>query len=215
MKRIIAMLAAPLLAIALLAAAGSTEAGAGNRKSKERPTIAAIVARSGGEFDRNRHDYDILLQAVTAAGLVDTLNTPGLDVTVWAPNDRAFVRLAQDLGVADPDEQEAFDAIVATLTTLGGGDPLPLLTSILTYHVTPDARSAWRVLFTREFPTLQGATIGRNFSSWWTLFDLVDKEPGLADPTLTWPIDVRASNGIIHTIDRVLIPVDLDAVPNP
>ncbi|HKY15183.1 MAG TPA: fasciclin domain-containing protein [Microthrixaceae bacterium] len=214
MKRIITTVAASLLAIGLLAATGTSQAGATHRP-KERPTIAGIVARSGGEFDRNRHDYDILLNAVSAAGLVDTLNTPGLDVTVWAPNDAAFVRLAQDLGVEGNDERVAFEAIVATLTALGGGDPLPLLTSILTYHVTPGARGVWNVLFTHEFPTLQGATIGRNFRSWTSILDLVDKEPGLEDPALTFPIGVRASNGVIHTIDRVLIPVDLDAVPNP
>ena len=59
-------------------------------------------------------------------------------MTLFAPNDRAFIRLANDLGYEGSDEAGAFDAIVQTLTLLGNGDPLPLLTSVLTYHVVDE-----------------------------------------------------------------------------
>jgi serralysin len=192
-----AIVAGVLLATAI--PAGAHHKG-GKGWKKERPTIAAIVAQSGGGFDNNSHDYDLLLNAVQAAGLVDALNNPGDKLTVWAPNDRAFIRLANDLGYAGHDEEGAFNTIVGALTSLGGGDPIPLLTAVLTYHVTPGVYDVWRVLWTKEFPTLQGGTIERKG------LKLIDKEPALKDPRLTWPLNVRASNGVIHTIDRVLIP---------
>ena len=40
-------------------------------------------------------------------------------------------------------------------------------------------------------------------------FGLIDNDPDLENPRLTFPINVVASNGIIHTITRVLIPLDL------
>ena len=43
------------------------------------------------------------------------------------PNDRAFIRFAQDLGFAGQDEAGAYDFIVGVLTDLGGGNPLPVL----------------------------------------------------------------------------------------
>ena len=170
-------------------------------------TIADIVAASGGEFDNNRYDYDILLNAVIAADLVDPLADPDADLTAFAPNDMAFVRLARDFGYQGWDEAEAWDAIVAVLTDLGGGDPIPVLTDVLLYHVAPERISAVKFFFLSIFripiETLQGGTFQPYF------FRLIDNEPDLRDPRLFFPINLRADNGYIHTISRVLIPVDL------
>jgi uncharacterized surface protein with fasciclin (FAS1) repeats len=201
MKKFILGGIAAMLAVTMLS---TVFAGTASASSKPpRPNITEIVAASGGTFDRNRHDYDILLNAVLTAGLEGTLATPGLNVTVWAPNDAAFIRTARDLGFTGRGEKGAWNFLVAALTDIGGGNPLPVLTAILTYHVTPEARGVLSVLKTKEFPTLQGGTIVRKGLT------LQDKDPELKDPNLTWPLQVRASNGIIHTIDRVLIPVNL------
>ncbi len=61
-------------------------------------TIVDIVSQSGGTFDTDYFDYDILLNAVITAELVDALADDTADLTVFAPNDLAFVRLARDLG---------------------------------------------------------------------------------------------------------------------
>jgi uncharacterized surface protein with fasciclin (FAS1) repeats len=202
MKKLLGGIAA-LLAVTMFSSAFAGSAGATWKPKPPSKTITEIVAASGGQFDRNPYDYDILLNAVLTANLADTLATPGLNVTVWAPNDRAFMRTARDLGFTGSGEQAAWDFLVGALTGLGNGDPIPVLTAILTYHVTPEARGVFSVLTTKEFPTLQGGTIVRHGLT------LQDKDPDIKDPNLTLPLQVRASNGIIHTIDRVLIPINI------
>ncbi len=209
-KRLAAGLGAVVTAAAVVAATFAPGAGAQPAPAEatgSRPTIAGIVASSGSGFDTTGGDYDVLLAAVTAAGLVDTLNTPGLDVTVWAPKDRGFVRTARDLGFTGDltDEEGAWNFLVAALTDIGGGDPIPTLTTILQYHVTPGARGSVRVLAANRFPTLAG--IGIRHTPGTTV--LQDKDPDFRNPRLVTPINVRASNGIVHTLNRVLLPVDL------
>ncbi len=168
-------------------------------------TITDIVASSGGEFDRNFFDYDILLTAVIAADLADALADENIDVTVFAPNDLAFIRTARDLGYRGFSEEGAWNFLVGALTELGGDEgPIPLLTSILLYHVAPERLGPFQVIFSREIPTLLENAIIRP-----RIFRLRDNEPDLRDPFLFFPLNVQASNGVIHTINRVLIPIDI------
>ena len=169
------------------------------------PTIAGIVAASGDGFDSNDQDFDILLQAVQTAGLVDALNDPAADLTVFAPTDAAFVALAQDLGFRGVDEASAFDAIVATLTDLGNGDPVPVLTDILLYHVAPGAQSQAQLQADGTVTTLlTDANFGVEGEA------LIDNEPDLLNPNFVTALAaVTAANGVVQGIDRVLIPLDL------
>lgn len=169
---------------------------------EELPTLTGIVAASGGEFDQDGTDFDLLLNAVQAAGLAGALDDPDADLTVFAPNDAAFVGLAQALGFTGDNEGEAFGYIVEALTLLGGGDPIPLLTAILTYHIAPGSLDSSDVLGSTAIATLQGGTLGVSGAS------LVDADPDLADPNLI-ATDIKASNGIAHVIDGVLLPVDV------
>lgn len=166
-------------------------------------TITEIVAQSGGEFDRNFLDYDVLLNAVVTAGLADTLADPNANFTVFAPNDAAFVRLARDLGYNGFDEGEAWEFLVGALTELGEGDPIPVLTAVLLYHVAPQRFNLIEVFFSRSITTVQGGEIRPRF------FKLRDNDPDIRNPRLFWPLNVNADNGVIHTINRVLIPIDL------
>ena len=79
-----------------------------------------------------------LVSAVTAAGLVDTLNSAE-DITVFEPTDDAFAAL-------DP---ATLDAALA--------DPTGLLTTVLTYHVVPGRLSPDMLAGTH--PTLQGGEL--------------------------------------------------------
>lgn len=166
-------------------------------------TITEIVARSGGNFDKNFLDYDILLNAVVTADLADALNNPNDDLTLFAPNDLAFVRTARDLGYDAWSERGAWEFLVAALTDLGDGDPIPLLREILLYHVAPESLRPYQFIFADEIQTLQGGVIRPR------IFQLRDNDPSLPDPILFFPLNVDADNGIIHTISRVLIPINL------
>lgn len=166
-------------------------------------TIADVLALSGTGFDTNRADYDMLNAAIDAAGLRGALDTAGLNATLFAPTDAAFIRLARDLGYDGRDEAGAFDAIVGALTTLGGGDPIPLLTTVLTYHVATAPLTPAEIRAATSIDTLAGLAI-TPFGA--TLGDL---DPSLPDPTLLARGSGAASNGVIQAIDRVLLPADL------
>ena len=191
-----------LLSIATALPASAWQSQHGCRAAVHRPTIAAIVAQSGGSFDSNPFDYDILLNAVKTAGLVDALNDPNASLTVFAPNDAAFIRTAQSLGYEGRSESGAWNFLVGALTKLGNGDPVPVLKTVLLYHVTPGQYSLHDVLFARQLPTLAGPTIGVHG------LQLIDKDPDLPDARVLIP-NTRAANGIIHTITRVMLPINI------
>ncbi|MEM8580547.1 MAG: fasciclin domain-containing protein [Pseudomonadota bacterium] len=166
----------------------------------DRPTITELVAASG-EFDSNPGDFDLLLAAVQAAGLADKLSTE--ELTVFAPNDGAFMNLATGLGFKGSTEAEAFGYIVDALTLLSkGDDPIPLLKTILEYHTVEGTLNSDAVLASDTIETAIGASLGVDGTS------LVDGDPDLSDPSIVG-IDLKASNGIVHTIDNVLIPLDI------
>ncbi|MCT8162064.1 fasciclin domain-containing protein [Pseudoruegeria sp. SHC-113] len=166
-------------------------------------TITDIVAASG-DYDTNGGDFDILLRAAQAAGLAGTLATVQ-DLTVFAPTDDAFLGLAAAYGFTGTGEEAAFNYIVDTLTLLGGGNPIPLLTTVLTYHVAGEALNSTEVLARDSIDTLSGFSFDVNGLS------LGDNDPDVPDPTIILP-NVGADNGIIHVIDGVLIPAD---IPQP
>ena len=197
----LAMLSVPVAALAVPASAADNTG----------PTIAdtAIAVSSLDGFDGNNGDFDMLLQALIAADLVDAVADADADadLTVFAPTDQAFVRLARDLGYAERgyDEAGAFAYIVEQLTALGGGDPIPVLTDVLLYHVSPGS-TFYSALQnnTVEVPTLLGVSFtaeGRH---------LIDEATSLRNPRIKNPLtDIETSNGVIHGINRVLIPLGL------
>ena len=158
------------------------------------PTIAEIA---GGD------DFEVLLGAlqfvdaeIPEAGLVAALSGDG-PLTVFAPNDAAFGRLAADLGFGgDADDASA---VAGFLTT---NVPAETLRAALEYHVLPGDVSAADVAAAETLATLQGGTIRPDLPT------LVDMEPDLLDATLI-ATDIDADNGTVHVIDRVLLPVDL------
>ncbi|MEO0360415.1 MAG: fasciclin domain-containing protein, partial [Pseudomonadota bacterium] len=162
------------------------------------PNIVDVAAGSD--------DFQILVQALTAANLVDTVRNAE-DVTVFAPTDAAFGALAVDLGFdGDPaDEDAVFAFIVEALTDLGGGDPIPLLTDILTYHVSPGEKTAAEIDAAEEIATLNGETFEADET------ELLDNETEIENPDIVIP-DIDAANGAIQAIDRVLLPLQIPGV---
>ena len=145
---------------------------------------------------RNPYDYDLLIAAVTATGLAPTLADESKTFTVFAPNDRAFKRLVADLsGTYPASEQAALDAILATFT-------VDQIRNVLLYHVVAGKKlSPLQVLFARSLTMANGGTVRPRGLS------LRDETPALRDPRLLLSgLNIQATNGVIHTINRVLVP---------
>ena len=138
--------------------------------------------------------YSALLAAAQKAGLAAALTDPTATLTVFAPTDAAFDTLATTLGFANA------SAMVGALDadTLG---------KILSYHVLPTRQTSSALASggatqstLYNFPGNSPATIGIDSS---TGFALVDAALNRA---MVSAADVPATNGILHGIDKVLVP---------
>ncbi|MEX0347950.1 MAG: fasciclin domain-containing protein [Paracoccaceae bacterium] len=177
-------------------------------------TLTGIVLNSGapGTYDNNNGDFDLLRDAVITAGLDGALNDDAAALTVFAPTDAAFIGLAGALGYDGTDEAGALGYIVDALTLLGGGDPIPLLTDVLTYHVVNgkfDLAAVQGLGSGTEIGTLQGGSVTLNLDSMPP--SLGDADDGIADPGLI-AFDIQATNGIIHVLDGVLLPISVTGI---
>jgi uncharacterized surface protein with fasciclin (FAS1) repeats len=204
MSRVRRLIAAPLVVGALVAGA-VVPAGVAGSTTPSKTIAEVLVAKSStAGFDGNRQDYDILIMAAQTADLVGALNGPDDDLTVFAPNDRAFLRTARALGYTGFSEQGTWNFLVAALTDLGNGDPVPVLKNVLLYHVAAGRLVPLHIANAGKVDTLLGESFKVRFVR------LVDKAPNLRDPDFNVDaLNIKASNGVIHGITRVLIPVDI------
>lgn len=165
-------------------------------------TLLDVLKESGGSFDDDNTDFDMLLAALQATGLDAAADDPDADLTVFAPNDAAFVSLAQSLGYEGEDEEGAFQAIVDAAGVLRPEDPLSFVSDVLTYHISPGEQDSSAVLGADSIDTLFGSELGVDGAS------LVDADPDADDAEII-ATDIGASNGVAHVIDEVLRPLDL------
>ena len=141
-------------------------------------TVVADLAAAG--------NFTVLTRLLKAVGLVKTLSGPG-PFTVFAPTDQAFEARAADLGVPLEDVLQ------------GLIDDRALLTDMLLYHVVPGNLSAADVV------ALDGQKVETLAGEKWTV--LVDGEnvsvkDGYGQVVNVIDVDVAASNGVIHVVDR-------------
>ncbi|PXA03295.1 hypothetical protein DDZ13_12790 [Coraliomargarita sinensis] len=146
---------------------------------------------AGGHSDKSSHkkkanivetavaagSFETLVAAVKAAGLVETLSGEG-PFTVFAPTDEAFAALPEGT-VASLLKPENKDQLVA----------------ILTYHVVP-AKVKAKDVKAGEAPTVNGQTATIT----------VKDGKVMVEGANVVKTDVKASNGIIHVIDKVILP---------
>lgn len=196
MRRLLVTATAAVVALGLTAGAASAKPTWWHHKPAGSIVDVAVQASSANGPDANPYDYDLLIAAVTATGLAPVLDDESQRFTVFAPNDRAFARLVADLtGAAPASEQATLDAILATFTP-------EQIKNVLLYHVVAGRKlGPLQVLFAGSLTMANGGTVKPRG------LILKDETPALRDPRLLlYGLDIRATNGVIHTIDRVLVP---------
>jgi uncharacterized surface protein with fasciclin (FAS1) repeats len=165
------------------------------------PVMAAMTVMVGGapmypsknivENAVNSKDHTTLVAAVKAAGLVETLEGPG-PFTVFAPTNEAFAHLPK-----------------GTVETLLKPENKDKLTAVLTYHVVAGRMTAQDLAAKVDemggkatLKTVQGEdlTIARSGRSHLTVTD------AKGDVAMITIADVLQSNGVIHVVNKVLIP---------
>ena len=176
-------LLAPLAIIGLLVSCGSDDSDVA---TTEAPTTEAPTTEAPAEAQdivaiaSGNEDFSTLVAAVAAAGLVEVLHGEG-PFTVFAPTNDAFAALPAGL--------------VDKLLLEENKD---VLVKILTYHVVSGAVLAADVT-AGEVPSVEGQNI------------TVTTEGGvMVNNANVVATDVIASNGVIHVIDAVILPPDVD-----
>ncbi len=141
-------------------------------------TAPAAYAQSGDivEVAAAAGSFETLLVAATEAGLVDVLKSDG-PFTVFAPTDEAFSKVPE-----------------ADLTALLADKDA--LASVLLYHVVPGKVMASQVAGLKEAETANGQKVA---------IEVVGESVKVDEATVI-ATDIDASNGVIHVIDRVILP---------
>jgi uncharacterized surface protein with fasciclin (FAS1) repeats len=145
---------------------------------------APVAARRAGPtivetaiaVNADNGEFSTLIAAVVAADLVDTLNG-NRQFTVFAPTDAAFAKLGLNAG---------------NIGALPKGD----LTNILLYHVTTGRKDSAAVVGSDSIKMLTKGTIAPS----------VTNGSAYVNDSKILAVDIKASNGIIHVIDTVLLP---------
>lgn len=146
-------------------------------------SAAAIAEHHKGKKDivdvaASNPDFSTLVAAVKAAGLVDALKGEG-PLTVFAPTNAAFAKLP-----------------AGTVENLLKPENKDTLVSILTYHVVAGNVMAADVVKVDSATSLQGQNI---------MVKVMGKTVMVDGATVT-ATDIKASNGVIHVIDSVIMP---------
>jgi len=170
------------IAISLVLAAAPVTVQTAPAKPAAKPTtVTATTAKSTiVETAVAAGSFKTLVAAVQAAGLVETLNGAG-PFTVFAPTDEAFAKLP-----------------AGTLEMLLKPEHKAKLAAILTYHVVPGAVKAADVVKLKNAGTVNGQRVDIK----------VDGAKVTVDGAAVTATDIACSNGVIHVIDTVILPVD-------
>ena len=138
----------------------------------------------------NSKDHTTLVAAVSAAGLVETLQSKG-PFTVFAPTNAAFDKLP-----------------AGTVDTLLKPENLKTLQTILTYHVVAgkmNASDIAKAIKTGKGKATLKTVSGGTLTAMMKGKDLIitDENGGMSKVTIA---DVNQSNGVIHVVDTVVLP---------
>lgn len=154
------------------------------KHGKQYPPGVQVTGDTATAAEATANIVDTAINAGSFNTLVDALNAAGLaetlqgpgPFTVFAPSDEAFAKIPEKIRSAIIADKDA-------------------LTELLTYHVISGEVSAADVARLNSAETVQGSAI------------TIDTSNGVkVDGASVTTADIRASNGIIHVIDTVMIP---------
>jgi uncharacterized surface protein with fasciclin (FAS1) repeats len=134
------------------------------------------------EVASGNESFSTLVTAIEAAGLADTLSGSDSDYTVFAPTNEAFNQL--------PD---------GTLEYLLQPENQEVLQRVLSYHVLPKQVGSSEISG-GEIESLDGGLVT----------EVTDEGVMVNNASVVTP-DIEASNGVIHGVNRVLLPADLQS----
>lgn len=183
MKKLLLKLPMLLLASLMVITSACDDDNDDSMTNNDPKTIAATV-----ESDAR---FSILLEALNRAGLTSVLADASASFTVFAPNNAAFQSLLTDLGYAD------LDALEAGLTTAG-------LRNVLLYHVVGAKVTASMV--TTGYATSEATNADGDKLS---LFTNTAGGVSINNGVMVKEADIMASNGVIHEIEGVLLPLNI------
>lgn len=124
--------------------------------------------------------FRMFVSAIQAAELVDTLRSTG-PFTVFAPNDEAFAKLPKG----------AFDSLIKNV---------PHVKAVLMYHVVAEKYTINEISKMKTAKTIQGQEVKIDANKWH-----LHVKPKINDANIT-NYNLESDNGIIHVLDRVLMP---------
>lgn len=148
-------------------------------KAKAEATATAATSQSIAAIAAGNPDFSTLVAALKAADLVATLDGQG-PFTVFAPTNAAFEKLPP-----------------GTVENLLKPENKAQLAAVLTYHVVPGSVMAADVVKLDEAKTVEGSAID---------IAVADGKVRLNDAATVTATDIKASNGVIHVIDSVILP---------
>jgi uncharacterized surface protein with fasciclin (FAS1) repeats len=181
-RLIVAMLAASLMLVGIAPAATASP----NRAPAPGPDPIAQIAIDNGFTELV--GALVYVDEELDAGLVELFLNGTDQYTVFAPTNAAFEDLYDFLGINE----------ISDL-------PPELVLDVLLYHVTEGRRAANSVVpprNPRQITTLLG--VGFTVDNTGTITDIFGQEASFVSPNL---VNVSASNGIIHVVDTVLLPL--------
>jgi uncharacterized surface protein with fasciclin (FAS1) repeats len=180
MKKLMFRIAAAVLLVAVVALAPAAQAGPNKLLS-----IAEIVASNPDIDEDGEGDFDTLLAAVELAdpSVLERLVSRGQN-TVFAPTDAAFEAAFAELAAAGIDPADVLA-------------DRELLTLILNYHISPGLRASKNVVKAKTIRMRDGGFLSQAAG---VLTDNLGREAAII------AVDIKASNGIIHVIDNVVLP---------
>ena len=167
-------------ALALALTAGQQTLAGEQLASTQADIVETAIAAEG---------FDTLVAAVQAAGLVETLKGDG-PFTVFAPTDEAFATLPE-----------------GTVEMLLKPENKDLLVQVLTYHVVSGAIESRDLAGNQTYArTVEGQSVWINALSDNGIFVNPTKTTNASTMSQVVAADIKTSNGVIHVIDKVLLP---------